>query len=96
MKAAPRIPANLPAAGLGALNSKHVAGGGNNGVRMVAGGKRAGGGRFLGWGNRWGWSGCFSPLAPRQKPSGPCSSLTAAGTVCTERLGGVRREGGCI
>lgn len=61
MKAAPRIPANLPAAGLGALNSEHVAGGGNNGVRMVAGGKRAWGGRFLGWGNRWGWSGCFSP-----------------------------------
>lgn len=47
MKAAPRIPANLPAAGLGALNSKHVAGGGNNGVRMVAGGKRAGGGKVF-------------------------------------------------
>lgn len=42
MKAAPRIPANLPAAGLGALNSEHVARGGNNGVRMVAGRERAG------------------------------------------------------
>lgn len=56
-------------------------------MRRVASGQGAGGERFLGWGNQWDESGCFSPLAPRQPPSIPCSFFTAAGTVCIEQGG---------